>query len=704
MRGTNIGVKEYFTILVALLFLIDLSIVINVPFLRQIFGFLYFTTIPGLLFLHILKFNTEFLKKIILSVGLSIAFLMFAGLIMNSFYPIIKKPLSLSSLLIFLNLFLIILAFIAYNRNRNDFDMKDVFNIRVDLENKLISPLLFPLLFPFLAVFGAYLMNVQGNNIILLITHFLIPVYVVTVVILKDRISENTYPLAIFMIGLSLLLMKGIRGINIPYGDTPLEYYTFKLTLSNSHWSISNFYYKVNACLSVTILPTIYSILLNIDVIIYRIIYPIFLSIIPLGSYIIFKNYLKSEYAFLSSFLIISQHIFIKLMDESMRQIIGFLFFILIFMVILDDKIDNLGKKILLVIFIIALIFSHYAMTYTFFAILVIYLIITLKGKHHIRVIDSITPLFLFVTSFFWYGQITGAPFTNTLNFIVNAVEILMQLSIESFKSERAFIVGAELLATKITVLVYHITIITITIGVINLIYNYIKIEKHYFYENYLFLIFSSWILLLISSLPTIFFKGYNIARVLLPLLIFLAPAFVVGGEAYSKGIMTVINRFKPKMNVNLDQHALALKIITLLLIIQFFAGTYMIFQILGVHWSEVLNNDGVRYERYFVHQQDVATTQWLSDHKINMDVWGDHFGSILYLRWGPPHDLPLGAGISHKKEIEGYIFLRWANVKKKAIYPGYGEKPKSIKDFSQLFNGPKIYDNGGGEVYIYRR
>ena len=63
-RIEKIGAKEYFSILVLILPLTDFTILLNIPFLKQIWGFLCFTIIPGLLIFHVLKLNkTEFLKN-----------------------------------------------------------------------------------------------------------------------------------------------------------------------------------------------------------------------------------------------------------------------------------------------------------------------------------------------------------------------------------------------------------------------------------------------------------------------------------------------------------------------------------------------------------------------------------------------------------------------------------------------------------------
>ena len=262
----NLDAKQYFTVLIAIIVLADLVILLNIPLLRQILGFLCFTIILGLLILHILKLNKiEFLKKFVLSIGLSVAFLIFAGLLVNSFYPLIPKPLSLEPILISFNVILLISVFIAYKRNMNDFDIKDVFNFKLDLKDKLTSPLIFPLIFPFMAVFGTHLMNTHGNNIILLEMLFLIPAYVVFVCFFNQKFSKRLYPVVIFLISISLLLLMSLRSNHIIISsDTGRALYFFRTTLSNLHWSIIG-HQTLNACLSISILPTIYQSILRVN-------------------------------------------------------------------------------------------------------------------------------------------------------------------------------------------------------------------------------------------------------------------------------------------------------------------------------------------------------------------------------------------------------------------------------------------------------
>ena len=77
----DFGHKQWFVFIILILLLTDLAILLNIPFLRQILGFIFLTILPGLLILQVLKLNKiGSTEKSVLLVGLSISFLMFFGL------------------------------------------------------------------------------------------------------------------------------------------------------------------------------------------------------------------------------------------------------------------------------------------------------------------------------------------------------------------------------------------------------------------------------------------------------------------------------------------------------------------------------------------------------------------------------------------------------------------------------------------------
>lgn len=90
-------------------------------YLRAIFSFLLLSIIPGLLIMLILGIkNIGFWNYMIHIIGLSLAFLMVGGLIVNWTLPLvgIDNPLSLIPLMISFDITLLIFLIIAYKRNK----------------------------------------------------------------------------------------------------------------------------------------------------------------------------------------------------------------------------------------------------------------------------------------------------------------------------------------------------------------------------------------------------------------------------------------------------------------------------------------------------------------------------------------------------------------------------------------------------------
>jgi len=259
----------------------------NYFYLRAIFSFIFLTTIPGLLIMLMSKIRKiGFWEYLVYTIGLSIAFLMFAGLAVNWILPwlhITDIPLSLIPLLISFDTFLLILGLIAYKRNK-DFSLKIKFP-KLDWLNKVFF--VAPVIFPILSILGAITLNNGGPNYLTMIMLGGIAAYVLFVVFFKKKLNKNIHPWAILMLSISLLLMYSLRTWHILGWDINQEYLVFNLTNSAKHWSPYAFGSVYNSCLSITILPTIIASFTKINnEYIYKLIFPVLFSIVPLMIYL----------------------------------------------------------------------------------------------------------------------------------------------------------------------------------------------------------------------------------------------------------------------------------------------------------------------------------------------------------------------------------------------------------------------------------
>ena len=361
----KMNAKNYLLIIISILFLMDLTILLDIPFLRQILGFLFLIILPGLLILQILKLDKiGSTEKIILTVGLSISFLMFFGLMINNLSLSLgyKTPLSTISLLISFNLVFIVLAILGYKTKTFEKSfIKTNFWGRNRLPNLNLSTsekafLIVPILFPALSIFGMHVMNTTDNNIILMFLLLLIPAYVVFVCFFNQKFTKRLYPAVIFSTSISLLLIFMLRSPHICGNDVHVEYYLFQTTLDNLYWGASIYGNQLDACLSVSLLPAIFQSILNVNAqeYLFKGVYVSACSFGPLAIYVISKKYIGELYAFLASFFIMSQHSFLNVAGNP-RTTLAIFFIALAVMVFFNDKIDPLKRRTVFIVFLLCL-------------------------------------------------------------------------------------------------------------------------------------------------------------------------------------------------------------------------------------------------------------------------------------------------------------------------------------------------------------
>ena len=76
--------KHFLAFILLIQSIVYVTVLLDVPVARQIIGFLYLTFIPGIIIIKLLKIDElDRLEMVLFSIGLSVAFLMLAGLSIN---------------------------------------------------------------------------------------------------------------------------------------------------------------------------------------------------------------------------------------------------------------------------------------------------------------------------------------------------------------------------------------------------------------------------------------------------------------------------------------------------------------------------------------------------------------------------------------------------------------------------------------------
>ncbi len=536
-----------------------ISLFLDFPLVRQSVGIFYLTFVPGLIFIKLAKLEKlKTIEQILLAVGFSVAFLMIAGLAINQFGPLVglSFPLATLPLSLFLNTIILIGAAVAHLNE--DKGVKQ----QVNAGNFGFSPLVLLLaLLPLLSIIGTYYVNASGNNQFLILMFITVTALFTLLAYFEKPALEKIYPFAILMIALALLFhFSLISNYILPFGgDSPVELFVFKNTQLNSLWSpVLSFAVgdqglgRINAMLSVTILPTVYSNMLGMDPTwVFKIVNPLIFALVPIALYLIWQPYIGKKFAFLAAFLFMAQSTFYTEMMALNRQLIAELFFVLLLFVILNQKIKLKTKYLSFMFLSLGLIFSHYALAEIFLILITIAWITSvyfLKRPSFNLQFGMI--VFFFVAMFFWYIFTSGSiVFDSFLTFIGYVYSQLGDFFNPASRGAGVLtglgLVQSPSFLNTVSRVFAYITEFLIVIGVIGLVTRKTKFQ---FDKDYtVFSLVAVAFLVALTVVPGLA-NTLNMTRFYHILLILLAPFCIIGIWTFAK----VVSRKERKLLVSI--------------------------------------------------------------------------------------------------------------------------------------------------------
>lgn len=534
---------------------------LDIPIIREVISFLYLSFVPGILILRLLKIKDLSNSEIILyCIGLSIISLIFIGLLANLIFPLIGiyNPISLIPLVISLSLFVFLLSALCF---KYEFNMdSDYQSVGYCLDSNIFDVLNFKTLFiaflPIMAIFGVFLMNYNIDNrlnLCLLVIISLLPLFVS-----QNILPRSYYPFIVLMVSISLLFDKSLITSYICGSDIFGEYNAANHVLMNNQWLFDT-PGVLNGMLSITILAPVYSIIMNLNLMwVFKIIYPLFFSLLPLGIYVYASRQFNETLAFFAAILVAYTSSFYGIMLEAARQQIAEIFLILI-VLLMFQNFERKKKMFLLVIFSLGLIVSHYGISYIFLILLMFSMVFlavdikfglltqignisfisclmlyfsdknTFEFSHQARDNFSYLYYFLFfvISLITWYIFIASSTifnnFVSLFDIIVNSISLEIDASsIEGLNS----IVSQLSTSRELTKYIYLIIQSLISFGIFFAIFNY---KSHRLNKLYLYLSVSFYVLLVASLIVPHSSASMTTSRVYHTALIFLSPYALLG-------------------------------------------------------------------------------------------------------------------------------------------------------------------------------
>jgi len=696
--------RDFLLIILFLQFIVYALMFFDVPVARQVIGFIYFTFVPGLIIIKLLKLNElDRAETVLFSVGLSVAFLLIVGLLVNEFGFLfgISKPLSLMPFILILNSLILLGGVLVYLRSET------VKPVGEPLGGSPLA-LLFVCL-PILSIVGATWVKAYGNNLILLFMMIAIALLFAVGIISKKFLPPNLYPLVVLAIAISLVYHSLLVSNDMVHfgSDMPGEVFAFKIVEKNAYWSSINPYLgdfsvgRTYAMLSVTILPSIYSSLLNLNSIwVFKLLNPTLFALVPLGLYVLWSKSIGSKFAFISAFFFMAYQPFYNEMLGLSKQMIGELFFVLLLLVIFDKKMNLAKKTICFMVFSFALVVSHYALAEIFLFLISLAIIPLIIVKKPSRNITLTMVISFFVIMFSWYVFTSSSSvFNSFLDFGQNVYNQLNEFfNPQSRGTEVLRGLGLEAPQTVWNVIsrvFAYLTELFILVGFIGLIMKRTKIrlEKEYFMLIVIAMAFLGALILVPGLASTM-----NMTRFYHILLFFIAPLCVIGAEV----IVKLVFKRKDELKISF--------LLLIVLVPYFLFQTGFIYEVTeSQSWSVPLSKYRMSQVRLYGEFGDIdacsiSGAQWLSKNVAigYTQIYADDFSRRNELR---------AYGVVYVGYVEilsnvtnlaagGIVYLSPLNVVEGTVV---GSLVWNTSELHFLHDLNKIYSNGGSEVYKNR-
>jgi uncharacterized membrane protein len=719
-----LNVRKTLIVIPIMVILANIAILIDIPLFRGIIVFIFLSFVPGFAIFRLFRLKEfGFLDTIIFSVALSIAFVMFMGLLVNEFALFIgfSQALTTVPLTAAISTSTLVVFFIGY---RHDFS--EPLKLQTSFEGKLkdFLPLsIVLLLLPLISAIGVLYLNI----FVILFVDAIIAVLCIMSTVSRRMIPEGFFPFLIFSISIALACQVLLTSKYIIGWDANIEYYVFTLTSRiNGNWAFldatlnSMRTLTYNSMLSITVLPAVYSVLMHAQgELVFKVLYPFVFLLVPLAIYRICEEQFGKRIGLLSTlFFIFTYQAFSGPEPLGLnRQIVGEIFLILSIFVLVSKTIPVDERRWLLIIFGAALVVSHYTLAYLYLILVAIVFIISRVKPKFDDTLNTVTVLLLSVMTLSWYAIGPSSALVSVSSATRLAFTELFEGRLPTGGTVYTMYAIPEVFtaASWINLLLSAAANLFLVIGVITIIRA--PKEKGIF-EKYRVMSIASAIILFVSLVVPSIASSLNFTRFYGITALILSPCFILGGQILLARIGKAWIRIK-----RLSRLQLALKsknVDWALFLIAIFACAYFFSEVGVVNrvtngaihsyntdFDRMLASDSALVKTsllysVYIPEQDVFSATWLLDHRVETArVFASlESGSHAVFSYGlVPDTLQSLIATTMTPTRGSFIYLGSLNIVNGAVDNSTGFFDTSQISFL-LDKEDLVYSNGNSEVW----
>lgn len=387
------------------------------PAVHAVVGVIASFLAPGYLLLLVSGHNPRRSSRLfVYAVGISVAFLIGLGMLVNFLLAGFGVERPLSTLPWFVALSLVVLSAASYYRTDGRVD--SVRSVSISSRSLLSGTLL--ALLPILSVTAARVISDEGSQVPM----FVLILLVVTVVLLlvAGAIPPQMRPFAIWSTALAVQFQTTMISSHLWGWDIHFQYRIAETILQTGYWTPVNGS-SSSSLLSTTLLPVIATFTTGLDLVwIYKLVYPCLIALLPVAIFHIGALQFDDEWiATLSPFALVFYYGYFKFMPG--KQMFAQLFFAFTLVVLFDDSVHGIGKRALAVTFATVMILSHYVVSLSFVMVLTA-TVVTVSTAYQVGLIDrvdtSITrPTFATLVGVGWFSWYAFSSFGSNFDRIV---------------------------------------------------------------------------------------------------------------------------------------------------------------------------------------------------------------------------------------------------------------------------------------------
>jgi uncharacterized membrane protein len=578
------------------------------------------------------------------------------------------------------------------------------------------------LMLPTLSVLASYYQNMQLEMLAFVLLGSMVCVAVRR---WEENYEDKIFSACLYSVSISLLMLGSLI---LPDGllgwDIHTELYTFTLALV-SGWNPTR--YGVlqlsgvplfNSVLSITILPIILNRITSLTGFqIFKFVFPLLFSFVPLVLYRVYRCFLSSRAAFVAAFLFVSYPAFYTELIGLGREEIAELMLVLLLAVFFLPKVSQLRSvRIVLILLTFGLVTAHYSLAFIYLGILAMSVIIS-SLWHKTRSLEaSLSVLFAAVMIGLWYVFIVSP--VAVLNFTRLSSLVLEGFlgNFFSFGARPASVFGLESsggFSHTVNRYLQYFVMSILVLGFITVLRRKNSVEE----EKMLPLMMVGMFLAgSIVALP-FFAEALDVARTFHIALLFIAPCFAYGMSTLSRGFTRVRSMLTHHNFIGL--HSKSWVWVCGLLFVYFIFSSGMIFTLANdTPTSPVLDlhrmmnstdpNVVINFNSYYTNPEDVVAAIWLANYRGTNYVCVDTIsgsqvlhssGQISTSEQYPISTLPPTENCEIYSSVLNSRFGIWTTAVSTSS-SAYGVSVLPTNILTDVTSVNKIYANGGSIIY----